>query len=85
MLKTKDIPGAQIATLKKGMTTIRHVNPLVPDYQNPGHSEPAPVYDRNTTQFKGSTQGKFKGRNSSMARTTGQNIVAPSGEVIFFR
>jgi hypothetical protein len=78
-LKTQDIPGAQIGSLKKGMTTIRHVNPLVPEYRVPGHSEPVPVYDRNTTQFKG-TQQKFNGRNASMQRT-GQSIV--SSEVYF--
>ena len=29
---TKDIPGAQISTLKKGIQTKRHLNPLVPQY-----------------------------------------------------
>jgi hypothetical protein len=29
---TKDIPGAQISTLKKGIQTKRHLNPLVPLY-----------------------------------------------------
>jgi len=42
---TKDIPGAQISTLKKGIQTKRHLNPLVPQYvyldKEGGHSGPA--------------------------------------------
>jgi len=34
---TKDIQGAQTGTLKKGIQTNRHLNPLVPDYKVPGH------------------------------------------------
>jgi len=34
---TKDIPGAQASTLKKGITTKRQLHPLVPDYKYPGH------------------------------------------------
>ena len=35
-----DIPGNKADTLKKCMTTDRHLNPLDPAYQFPGHSEP---------------------------------------------
>lgn len=60
LLKTEDIPGAQISSLKKGMSTKRTVNPLVPEYVIPGHSEPTPVYSRNTqAPNKSQTQGKF--------------------------
>jgi hypothetical protein len=52
---TEDIQGAQAATLHKGITTGRNVNPIVPKYQNPGHSEPAPVYDRNAKPISKST------------------------------
>ena len=34
---TQDILGAQTGTLKKGIQTNRHLNPLVPDYKVPGH------------------------------------------------
>jgi len=47
-MKTQDIFGAQASTLKKGITTGRHLDPLWPSYKVPGHSEPAPVYNRNT-------------------------------------
>lgn len=43
-----DIPGAQTQTLKKGITTNRHVDPLRPQYQLPGHSEMPIDYSRNT-------------------------------------
>lgn len=39
-MKTSDIQHAQPSTLKKGITTVRATNPLVPDYKLPGHSEP---------------------------------------------
>ena len=47
-MKTNDITGAQATTLKKGITTSRHLDPLWPSYTVPGHSEPVPVYNRNT-------------------------------------
>jgi hypothetical protein len=45
-MKTKDIPGANTSSLKKGMSTLRQVNPIWPVYTVPGHSEPAPVYTK---------------------------------------
>jgi hypothetical protein len=36
---TKDIDKAQASTLKKGITTIRQTNPLMPNYQFPGNKE----------------------------------------------
>lgn len=38
---TKDIPGAQISTLKKGIQTKRHLNPLVPQYKYLDYEAPA--------------------------------------------
>jgi hypothetical protein len=46
-MKTQDIFGAQASTLKKGITTGRHLDPLWPSYKVPGHTEPPPVYTRN--------------------------------------
>lgn len=38
-MKTDDIEKTQSSSLKKGITTIRTVNPLVPKYKMPGESE----------------------------------------------
>lgn len=38
---TKDIPGAQISTLKKGIQTKRQLNPLDPQYYYLDHEKPA--------------------------------------------
>jgi hypothetical protein len=45
LTNTADIPGAQTSTLKKGIQTIRHTNPLMPKYQNPGHIHDSDGYD----------------------------------------
>ena len=37
--QTKDIPGAQTSTLRKGIQTKRCLNPLVPAYKYPGHEQ----------------------------------------------
>jgi hypothetical protein len=38
-METKDIEKADPSSLKKGITTIRQTNPLMPNYKFPGHSE----------------------------------------------
>ncbi len=38
-LNIKDVPGAQAATKKRGITTERKTNPNWPEYQFPGQSE----------------------------------------------
>ena len=43
-----DIPGAQVHSLKKGITTNRHLDPLRPQYKLPGHSEMPPDFFRNS-------------------------------------
>jgi len=35
--QTADIQGAQRSTLLKGISTLRQLNPLTPDYKYPGH------------------------------------------------
>ncbi len=39
LVKCDDIEGAQSGTLKKAPNTIRHTNPMNPDYQFPGNKE----------------------------------------------
>lgn len=69
-----DIPGCKADTLKKSMQTVRHINPLDPDYKFPGHSE----------QFVAGLQA-YGEEGSSMARrptTTAQfNTVRPADAV----
>lgn len=38
-MTTQDIDKAGASTLKKGITSTRQTNPLMPSYQLPGHSE----------------------------------------------
>jgi len=38
-MQTQDIDKAQASTLKKGISTIRQTNPLMPNYQFPGAKE----------------------------------------------
>jgi len=68
-MKTQDIPGAQIATLKKGMSTLRQTNPIWPAYRVPGHSEPPPVYTKNlgnSQKFAGQTGSDFSASKSGL-------------------
>jgi hypothetical protein len=37
--KIQDVPGAQVGSLKKGMTSVRRTNPLIPSYLMPGNTE----------------------------------------------
>lgn len=82
-MKTTDIGGAQVGTLKKGMSTNRHVDPQNPAYANPGHSEPEPLYSRNTQHNKSKTvtQSQFmatvKSRGAEQANA-GVKDIAPT-------
>lgn len=38
-MATQDIEKSGASTLKKGITTARQTNPLMPHYQYPGNSE----------------------------------------------
>mmetsp|Transcript_6872 Transcript_6872/g.6166 ORF Transcript_6872/g.6166 Transcript_6872/m.6166 type:complete len:94 (-) Transcript_6872:464-745(-) len=74
-MKTGDIPGAQIGTLKKGMSTQRHLDPQNPGYTFPGHTEPEPIFNRNTQyqKTKTVTQSQFmstvKSKNEGAPKT----------------
>ena len=55
--QTSDIDGAQGGSLKKGTTTNRHLSPLNPQYQYPGHTElidPSNAFSKSKTDFRGS-------------------------------
>jgi len=63
-MKVHDVPGAQTGTLKKGMSTARHLDPLWPTYRVPGRSEPAPLYGKNlnssaVTKYGAKTMSDF--------------------------
>jgi len=78
-MKTKDIPGAQTTTLRKGMTTTRHLDPLWPAYKFPGHTEPPPVYTKNLKPSN-STQN-FGIKTASDFASIKNNLVSPTGSL----
>lgn len=77
-MKTKDVPGAQIGTLKKGIETGRQLDPLWPIYTIPGHSEPGPVLSRNwnpdpaTSKYGFGLNSTKVGLKSDLAASSGQ-------------
>lgn len=77
---TKDIPGAQISTLKKGIQTKRHLNPLVPQYQylDNGHEEVKAAGAKSDAQVvPSSSQMKEVGGMSEPA-VSGKNDLVPT-------
>lgn len=79
LIKTEDIPGAQTGTLKKGMETGRHLDPLWPAYVVPGHSEPGPILARNTKPE--GFMSKYGTSINSASKFTAKNELASPGEV----
>lgn len=63
--KTDDVGGAQVGTLKKGIVTLRCVNPVVPVYQYPGRTEPT-IYDQHS-QGNPSSLSNGKGQQSTVS------------------
>jgi hypothetical protein len=72
--QTSDIDGAQGGSLKKGTTTNRHLSPLDPQYQFPGHSElvdPSNAFSKSKTDFRGSKTFAPGTTSGSIHATTG--------------
>lgn len=72
--QTSDIDGAQGGSLKKGTTTNRHLSPLDPQYQFPGHSElidPSNAFSKSKTDFRGSRTFAPGTTSGSIHATTG--------------
>jgi len=72
--KTDDITGAQADSLKKRTTTNRHLSPLDPQYQFPGHTE---LVDPSSALSK--TKADFRGSRSFAPGTTSGSIQATTG------
>lgn len=84
-MKTQDIAGAQIATLKKGMTTLRQTNPIWPAYRIPGHSEPPPVYNKNlgsSQKFAVETSTDFGASKSGLKATQADQAWAHHNQIL---
>jgi len=77
-MKTSDIPGAQTSTLKKGITTTRHLDPLWPNYKVPGHSEPPPIYTKNSQPSALTT--KYGAKTATNFSTFKSSTVSPANE-----
>lgn len=77
-MKTVDVPGAQIGTLKKGIETGRQLDPLWPMYTVPGHSEPGPVLTRNFNPNPATSKYGF-GLNTANKFGSKSDLTSPSG------
>lgn len=74
MNETKDIPGAQTGTLKKGIQTNRQLNPLYPDYKVPGH-----IQDKDWVNLSnnGRTENNIGSRQSAHSVQPTRNTQLP--------
>jgi len=85
--KVTDIPGAQTGTLRKGMTSTRHLDPLWPAYTLPGHSEPAPIYTKNlrsasTVKHGQTTSSAFTGKSDLASPVTTDQLQFKNESII---
>ncbi|CAD8051844.1 unnamed protein product [Paramecium sonneborni] len=73
---TKDVPGAQVGTLRKGLLNHRGTNPLTPEYQLLGRNE---IYNPNIprTAFEGNrqNQGVDKPKTQQSLRSNSLNKI----------
>ncbi|KAL4464775.1 hypothetical protein ABPG74_011336 [Tetrahymena malaccensis] len=69
---TKDLPEAQVGSLKKGIITNRHVNPLVPKYQLLGEKEGLRNFDGYTNPMK--EQSIVNASKTMQATSKNQNM-----------
>lgn len=91
-----DIEGAKASTRRKGIATNRHINPLTPSYQLPGHSEMPPDFtinsrgpktlmrnsERSTFDFSGKKSGEFSNQNIFSVNQSGKQTLSQREEFL---